>query len=204
MRWVRIKILLLAFVLSAYFAIAHSAVNGFLTAFFIVLMIIVVFGSAFLDRILYDPSAVFIEKPWRLMRPSIGDFFRLYLCLLVAGLTLPIIFLRGSFFSEAALSEIGLIAFGISLYEFSRLYVERVRWNGTTLDVRSKFGHRVKLHWSDIREVRMARFSNYAVFVDRAGRRVKVSKRLRGFSEFMRDAERYAQPEVRVAVRKVK
>lgn len=204
MRWVRIKTVLLAFCLSAYFAVAHSATNGFLTALFIMLMIIVIFGSAFLDRILYDPSAVFIEKPWRFMRPSIGDLFRLYLCLVVSGLTLPVIILRSSFLTEAALLEVGLITFAISLYEFLRLYVERVRWHGTILDVRSKFGRRVSLRWSEIRNVRMARFSNYTVFTDRSGRSVKVSKRLRGFSEFMRDAERYSPPEVRVAVRTVK
>jgi hypothetical protein len=204
MRWVRIKTVLLALCMSAYFAVAHSSTNGFLTSFFITLLIIVIFGSAFLDRILYDPSAVFIEKPWRVMRPSIGDLFRLYTCLVASVLTLPIIFLRGSFLGDAALLEVGLITFSISIYEFLRLYVERVRWHGTSLDVRSKFGRRVSLQWSEIRNVRMARFSHYAIFTDRSGRGVKVSKRLRGFSEFMRDAERYCPPEVRVAVRTVK
>lgn len=204
MRWVRLKTVILAMFLIAYFIAAHSGSNEFLTGLFVVLMTILIFASAFLDRLLYDPSAIFIQKPWRYMRPSFGDLFRLYFCITIAVLTLPIILLRGSFTEDSALSEMGIIASGIAIYESLRLYVERVRWHGSALDVRSKFGRRVTLRWSEIRDVRIARFSTYTIFTDNSGRSVKVSKRSRGFSEFMRDAERYSPPEVRVAVREVK
>lgn len=204
MRWVRVKMALLEICLSAYFSLAHSTTNGSVTALFMILMAVCVLGSAFLDRILYDPSAVYIQKPWRIMRPSVGDLFRFYLCLIVAGMILPLMILSGSILSDLALFEVGLFTFGISLYEFLRLYVERVRWHGTKLEVRSKLGRGVAIRWSEIRNIRMARFSNSVIFTDLSGRSVRISKRLRGFSEFMRDAERYVYSDLGFVIQAVK
>lgn len=204
MRWIRKRALVFAVCVILYFFTVHARNDGFVTTIVTVTAFLLVFGSAFLDRLLFDPSAVFIKKPWRMLMPSAGDTFRLFASGGLVLCTLPLVILRGSYLYEVALFESGIFALCVYLYEFSRFYIEQVRWHGTTLSVRSKFGRRTSVDWAELNEIYPARFGSYIVFQDQSGRTAKVSRRLKGFSEFLRDAERYVPLDLKSAVQTIK
>jgi hypothetical protein len=183
MRWVRKRSAIVAMLVLVYFFAVYFQHDGRAVLAVTVMSVVMVFGSAMLDRITYDPSAIFIDKPWRTMRPSAGDFFRFICCGLSVGLTLPLLVIRGSLLAEPALFEAGLIALALFGYEWTRFNIERVRWFGSGLDVRSKIGRQVTFKWTDIVDVRADRFGDALIFRDKSGRNARIDRRLRGYSE---------------------
>lgn len=204
MRWIRKRSLVAAAFVVSYFFLVHSGRDGVIAAVAAVAGMVVVFGSALFDRILFDPSAIYIHKPWRIMQPSAGDVFRLISFGFMTILTVPIVILRGSFVDDAALTEASVLASVLFVYELIRHQIQRVRWHGTGLEVRSKFGRQISMKWLDVRNIRRSTFGEYVVFRDNKGRLVKISARLKGFSEFMRDAERYVPRDAQSDIRALK
>lgn len=204
MRWVRKRSAIVAMLVLGYFFAVYFRHDGGAVLAVTVVSVVMVFGSAVLDRMTHDPSAIFIDKPWRIMRPSVGDMFRFLCCGLSIGMTLPLLVLRGGLLAEPALFEAGLIALVLFGYEWSRFNIERVRWFGSGLDVRSKFGRHVSIKWTDIVDVRADRFGDALIFRDKSGRSARIDRRFRGYSEFMRDAERYVPIGLRETIRIVK
>jgi len=204
MRWIRKKSALIAVLILMYFFVVYIRHDGFavLAANFVV--IVMVFGSALADRLTDDPSAIFIEKPWRVMRPSAGDTFRLFGLGGIVLMTLPILILKGGYRLDSAILEGGLIALVLFGYEWTRFAIQRVRWFGSGIDVRSKFGRHVSMRWSDVKDIHRDILNESIVFRDRAGNRAKIDRRLRGYPEFIRDAERYVSPELRPVIRQLK
>lgn len=204
MRWIRKRALLTASLLIIYFVVVHARQNGnavivatFASAAFVI-------GSAFFDRLLFDPSAIFVKKPWRMMQPSAGDLFRLTMLGAVSAMIFPLVILRGSYMSDAAIIEGGLFALALFFYELMRYQIERVRWHGKVLQVRSRFGRSVTLKWPELKRIYLSGFGEYLTFEDQSGRTARVSRRSKGFSEFMRDAERYAPAALMSDVRRLK
>ena len=119
MRWIRKTWVLLATCISLYFLVVHTGPDRFEFSLVILLGFIVVFGTAFFDRMFYDPSSIFIAKPWRMMQPSAGDTFRLVflVSILVSLLMVFVIGFRGH----------GFAAFRDRGATFGALFVEVAR-----------------------------------------------------------------------------
>jgi hypothetical protein len=203
MRWIRKRSLIAAGIIILYF-LFHSGREGSLAAFALVLSMLIVFGSAFFDRLMFDPSAIYIEKPWRLMRPSAGDVFRLFCFGFLTTIVIPLAFIRGSVLYDAAVAEAAILSLVFFLYELSRHQLERVRWHGSNLDIRSKFGFHVVMRWSDIISIQKSIFGEYLIIRDKNGQTAKINSRLNGFSEFLRDAERYVPNVIQADIRALK
>ena len=204
MRWIRRRALIAAAFILPYYFISYSTRDGFAVSVAFIACALIIFGCAFIDRLFFDPSAIFINKPWRMMQPSSGDVFRIVVLGVIVGVTLPIVILRSSYRTDAAIFEGGLISLFLFLYEVSRHRVERVRWHGSSLDVRSKFGKQVAMRWMDVTSVKRGWFGDYLVFRDKMGQKARISRNLKGYSEFIRDAERYVSPALQNAVKKAK
>ena len=200
MRWVRKKSSILVLILVAYFITAYGHRNPFLGALVAMIGVLIVFGSAFIDRIFDDPSAVFIAKPWRVLQSSAGDRFRYVVFGILTCSTVPLLFFQPDVLSNIFVLEIAILSVGLFLYEFARHNIARLRWHRYTLNARTKLGRSVSVKWSEVVSVEKAHFGNAVIFRDHRGRKVEVSPRLRGFSEFMRDAERYVPVELQSAV----
>lgn len=204
MRWVRKKASILAILLVVYFVTVYAQKNPVLAALVAIIGSLIVFGSALLDRIFDDPSAVFIVKPWRVLQSSAGDRFRYVMFGILTCVTVPIVFLQANIPNNMVALEAAIFCSGLFLYEFARHNVSRLRWHRYTLNARTKLGRSVSVKWSEVVLVYKTRFTNKVVFEDHKGRKVQVSTRLRGFSEFMRDAERYVPAALQGAVRAAK
>lgn len=201
MRWVRKKASILAILLVVYFVTAYAQKNPVLGALVALIGSLIVFGSALLDRIFDDPSAVFIVKPWRVLQSSAGDRFRYVMFGILTCITVPMLFLQADIRPNMVALEAAIFCLGLFLYEFARHNIARLRWHKYALNSRTKLGRSVSIKWSEIVSVHKTRFGHKVVFEDNRGRKVEVSRRLRGFSEFMRDAERYVPAELQASVR---
>lgn len=204
MAWIRKRSAVFALVILAYFYILYFRRDNFTVLTATIVFAVATFGGAIADRMSFDPSAIYIDKPWRYMRPSAGDGFRLFIFSIVTVFTLPLGLASVLSSKDYNLIECGLISAACLANEAARYYIGRVRWHGTTIEVRTKFAQRVSIRWTDIRSVERQDFGDYIVFRDNSRQIVRIDRRSRGYSEFMRDAERYVPAPLQMQIRAMK
>lgn len=204
MRWIRKKWALFAACIAAYFFAYHTGPNRFDFALVVLLGFILVFGSAILDRIFFDPSAIHMLKPWRVLQPSAGDTFRLVFLAMILVSLVAFCGIEGLLKRNSSAIDGLLIVLFLFVWDGSRYSKARVRWHGTMVDIDSRItGHHVA-RWNEISSVKRDFFGDYLVFRTHKGQKLKVSRHLRGYSEFIRDAERYCHLDVQQALKVVK
>lgn len=166
--------------------------------------ILLIFGSAFFDRLTFDPSAIFFSKPWRATRPSAGDTYRfVFLSLVLACLVVVALIPLGTAITPA-IYEAAAIVFVLVMIDGLKYRVAQVRWHGVMVDIRSRLGRHSSVRWTEFVSVKRDWFGDYLEFRTIDGKKFRVCRYLRGYSEFVRDAERYCSPTVQSALRAVK
>lgn len=204
MRWIRKRWAIVAAFIVIYFILVHADINRIDVLVVLPASVAIVLGSAFADRLSFDPSAIFVAKPWRVLQPSAGDTFRLTTLGLVTGALFAIFLMAGNFSGNIAAIEGGFIFLFLLIIEILKYQVAQVRWHGTLIDIRSRFGWHHSVKWTELVSVRRDTLGDCIEFRDRKGRKFKINRYLRGYSEFVRDAERYCIPDVKAALRAVK
>lgn len=204
MRWIRKRWALVAACIAAYFFAAHAGPNRVEFTFVLFLIVVILCGSAFVDRLSFDPSAIFIDKPWRILRPSAGDTFRLF----ALGIALAFLVLQmasdGFRWANSIVFEGAIVVLMLFIIELLKYSVSQVRWHGSAVSIRSRLGSSRTIRWNELVSVRRDRLGDNLEFRDISGNKFKINRYLRGYSEFVRDAERYCSPNVKMALKVAK